>query len=87
MLVTRKKNQVRNGRARFSLKNDLENDVSPKDIFVHQGVNREDIGDDGLEKSNKVDVLSNHSDSALAKFKIPDQREVQNEDLCLIDAC
>ena len=53
MLVTRKKNQVGNGRARFSLKNDLENDVSPKGIFVHQGVNKEDMGDDDLESQIK----------------------------------
>ena len=32
-------------------------------------------------------MLSNHSNSALAKFKIPNQREAQNEDLCLIDTC
>lgn len=68
MLVTKKKNLVRNGQTRFPLRSDLERDVSPKGIFVQKGVNREDLRDGGLVKPNKVDVLSNQPDSAHANF-------------------
>lgn len=68
MLVTRKKNLVRNGQTRFPLGSDLERDVSPKGIFVQKGVNREDLRDDGLVKPNKVDLLSNQPNSARANF-------------------
>ena len=59
MLVTRRKNIGRNGQAKFPIKEDQENHVSPKGRFVHQGVNKEEMETDVIEKSPKANLLYN----------------------------
>ena len=58
-LVTRRKNIVKDGRAKFPIKEGQENDVSPKGKIVHQWVNREEMETVVIEKSPKEDLLYN----------------------------
>ena len=77
MLVTRKKNLVRNGRLRFPLGSDHKGDVSQKDIFVL----REENYEGGLVKSNNVKVLSNYSNPTHAVCDVSIQGVAPNGDL------
>ena len=59
MFVTRTKNIVKKGRAKFPIKEGQENDVSPKGRIVHQRVNREEMETGVTKKSPKADLLYN----------------------------
>ena len=77
MLVTRKKNSVRNGRARFPLGSDKKGDVSPKGIFFQREANYEG----SLVKSNNVEVLSNHPNPTCSVCDVSNQGVASNVDL------
>ena len=77
MLVTRKKNSVRNGRSGSLLRNELKGEVNQKGIFVHGKENSEGAS----VKSNKGQVLSNLPDQARAVSDVSAQGEMQNGDM------
>jgi len=77
MLVTRKKNSVRNGWSGSLLRNELKGEVNQKGIFVHGKENFEGAS----VKSNKGQVLSNLPDQARAVSDVSAQGETQNGDM------
>nr|POE58066.1 hypothetical protein CFP56_60011 [Quercus suber] len=66
ILVTRKKNSIRNGQSRFPLGSDHKGDVSPKGIFFQRKKNYEG----GSVKSNNEKVLSIHSNPTHARCEV-----------------
>ena len=77
MLVTRKKNSVRNGRSGSLLRNEHKGEVNQKGIFVRGKENTEGA----LVKSNKRQVLSNLPDQARVVSDVSAQGETQNGDM------
>ena len=77
MLVTRKKNPVRNGRSRFPLRSDHKSEINQKGSFV-QGKET----DEGVSvKPIKEKVLSNPSDRSREERNVAGQEAPQKEDL------
>ena len=85
MLVTRRENLVRNGRAKSAFKESQENDVSSKGKIVFQGVNREEKKADVIEKSPKADLPYSKPGHSRVRLDVFDQR-VAVEEQCLMDS-
>lgn len=78
MLVTRRKNLVRNGRDKGSIKESQESDVRPKGKIVRQQMNKEELETEVIGKSSKADMLSNKSGPARVRDELSNQVIVED---------
>lgn len=80
MLVTRRKNLVRNRQVKGNIKEGQESDVSLKGKKVHQQVNKEGLETEVIGKSAKADMLSIKLGPAHVRDELSNQAAVKDPD-------
>ena len=85
MLETRKKNLVRNGRAKLAFKESQDNEISTKGKMVFKGVNREEKEVDVMVKSPKANFPHSKQGQSRVRLDVSNQ-SVAVEEQCLMDS-
>ena len=79
MLVTRKKNLVRNGQAKSDFKDSQDNEVSTKGKMVFRGINSADKEVDVMVKSPKADFPHSKQGQSRVRLDVSNQNVVVEE--------